>query len=378
MNSQLPKISFILNYAPHYRKAVFKHLDSAFDCTFYFGDALRVYNKKLDYSLLSKPVRELPVRWIYGNWTYYKNYISTIHDDSEVYILTGDMRNVSNWIILLCLKLFYPNKKGLVWTHGWYGKETRFVGFVKKIFFALTDGILCYGDYAKKLMIENGINPQKIHVVHNSLDHVNQISYRDRIKSSTIYEDHFKNKYPTLVFTGRLSAKKRIDMILSAMSILRIRGENYNLIVIGDGDEKENLVSQTNNLGLTNNVWFYGECFDEGVLSNLIYNAALCVSPGNVGLAAIHAMTYGTPTITHSDFSHQMPEFETIKENITGAFFESGDIRSLADTISCWFEVHKNDRELIRENCYKEIDTKWTSNYLVDATKQCLIKLCNK
>lgn len=39
------------------------------------------------------------------------------------------------------------------------------------------------------------------------------------------------------------------------------------------------------------NVWFYGSCYDEQTNAELIYNADMCVAPGNVGLTAIHAMT---------------------------------------------------------------------------------------
>ena len=43
----------------------------------------------------------------------------------------------------------------------------------------------------------------------------------------------------------------------------------------------------------------------------------MCVSPGNVGLTAIHSLTYGTPVLTHDNFNFQMPEAEAIEENIS-------------------------------------------------------------
>jgi glycosyltransferase involved in cell wall biosynthesis len=42
---------------------------------------------------------------------------------------------------------------------------------------------------------------------------------------------------------------------------------------------------------------FYGESYNERELAPLIALADVCVSPGNVGLTAIHALTYGTPVI---------------------------------------------------------------------------------
>ena len=62
----------------------------------------------------------------------------------------------------------------------------------------------------------------------------------------------------------------------------------------------------------------YGETFDEAEISKLLNHADLCVSPGNVGLTAMHALAYGVPVATHNDFKNQMPEFEAITPGKTG------------------------------------------------------------
>lgn len=83
---------------------------------------------------------------------------------------------------------------------------------------------------------------------------------------------------------------------------------------------KQQLQQQVKSYNLANNIWFYGACYDEIKNAALIYNADLCVSPGNVGLTAMHSMVFGTPVITHNDFKWQMPEFEAIEPGKTGDF----------------------------------------------------------
>ena len=61
--------------------------------------------------------------------------------------------------------------------------------------------------------------------------------------------------------------------------------------------------------------------YDENEIGDLIYNADLCVSPGNVGLTAIHTLTYGTPVLSHANFPNQMPEFEAIDKDFTSFLF---------------------------------------------------------
>ena len=116
-------------------------------------------------------------------------------------------------------------------------------------------------------------------------------------------------------------------------------------------------------------MWFYGACYDEAANAELIYNADLCVAPGNVGLTAMHSMVFGCPVLTHNDFPLQMPEFEAICENETGSFFKRNDIESLADAISDWFGYNGSRRETIRRNCFKEIDTQWTPNHQMNILK---------
>jgi glycosyltransferase involved in cell wall biosynthesis len=79
------------------------------------------------------------------------------------------------------------------------------------------------------------------------------------------------------------------------------------------------------------------------------------VSPGNVGLTAIHSLSFGTPVCTHSNFFNQMPEVEVIEEGVTGCFFEENNIESLDNVISKWVNFPK-DRSVIRDNCYQIID----------------------
>ena len=157
------------------------------------------------------------------------------------------------------------------------------------------------------------------------------------------------------------------------MSKLAKKGNYYNIIFVGDGTEKQNLQELAASLNLSDNVWFYGACYDEKQISEFIYNADLCVSPGNVGLTAMHAMVFGTPVISHNNFPMQMPEFEAIIENKTGAFFTEDDIDSLADSIYHWFENH-TDRESVRKDCFTVIQEKYNPYKQIETFKKVILK----
>lgn len=365
------RLCIVNNFAPHYRTGIFTLISENYDCDFYFGKTLGDI-KKMDYSLLHGNVTEVDIARRYG-LSYQKGIIGLLWKHYVNYLMLGDTRSVSTWLFLLFSK-FFPKKKVYLWTHGWYGKESRMERWMKNVFFRLpSGGVFLYGNRARRLMIEQGFRAEKLHTIHNSLDYDHQVEVRGRLSKTTVYRDHFGNDNPNLFFVGRLTRVKKLDMVLRAMMLLREKGQFYNMTFIGDGAECDYLKNLTKELGLSNNVWFYGACYDENELGSLIYNADICVAPGNIGLTAMHTMVFGTPAITHDDFSYQMPEFEAIREGETGLFFKNNSVTALAESISLWFSQHKDDREKVREACMKEIDTNWTPAFQLDVLKKNII-----
>ena len=363
------KLCLIYNFAQHYRTSIFKLIDQEFDCDFVFGDSY-LDVKKMDYSLLQGKVTEVHTKH-FGSWYYQLNIQPLLKKEYDSYIMLGESRALSTWLFCLRAKLFYPKKKIYFWSHGWYGKETRMERLMKKVLFKLPNGgVFLYGNYARELMIKEGFNPDKLYVIHNSLAYEEEVSVRNNLSPSQVYREHFRNSHPNLIFLGRLTVSKKLDMVLQAMAVLSDKGQVYNMTFIGDGEVKEELKALTEELRLQNRVWFYGPCYDEHVLGEMIYNADLCVSPGNVGLTAVHSMVFGTPVLTHDDFSHQGPEFEAIHEGETGGFFQCGSINSLVEKIADWFVENKDKRDQVRQICMKEIDDYWTPRFQIEILKK--------
>ena len=158
-------------------------------------------------------------------------------------------------------------------------------------------------------------------------------------------------------------------MLVQSIYDLKNKGLNCNLVFIGDGSMRKMLEQKVKSLNITQQVWFYGACYDEDTNAELIYNADLCVAPGNVGLTAIHAMMFGCPVVTHGDFRYQMPEFEAIKPLLTGNFYKRGCQESLNEKISEWFNVNGKRRKYVQQYCYDEMDNQWNPYYQMHIIK---------
>lgn len=366
----MKKIAMLSPYAPSYREGIYTLMDKELKLDWYFcGNAKRPL-KLLDYSCLNKCNLDLQEKYLFAGIDYYKGFDKIDFDQYDYLIIAGVIRCITEWRVLFR----YANKKRgpkvFLWTHGYYGYERFFQGLIKKFFYNRVDGLFLYGNYAKEALIREGIDAKKLYVIHNSLDYDVQLKLRESIKQSNIYAEHFCNNNPTIIFIGRLTKVKKLDQLLEAVSMLNKKGREYNVVFVGDGEERNFLGTFVANHNLQKQVWFYGACFDEKKNAELVYNADLCVAPGNIGLTAMHALMFGCPAMSHNDFKMQMPEFESIKPGITGDFFNYDDVEDMAKHISQWFAEKKEHREEVRQACYKEIDDSWNPYFQVDLIKK--------
>ena len=364
------KLLLNCNIAAHYRAPIFELIDKEIGCDFCFGDKLGDI-KKMDYTRLHG--RVITVHNIISKkFEYQKGLIKLLFTKYNTYILYASPRCVSMWLFLVLRKLFFSKKKVYGWSHGMLGKEGRKTWWIYRRMFNLLDGAFIYNERSTQIMAERGIPASKLHTIYNSLDYDKQLPLRESLVNTSIFKNHFENDNKNIIFIGRLTKVKRFDLLIDAISLLKGRGELVNVTFIGDGEERNNMERLVEEKSIKEQVWFYGACYDERTNAELIYNADLCVSPGNIGLTAMHVLMFGCPAITNDGFDSQMPEFEAIQENNTGAFFKEGDSVSLADCISRWFKDHKNEREKVRESCYQIIDTKWNPHNQIRILKAVL------
>jgi len=362
----MSKLCLIYNIASHYREAVFTEIDQLFECDWYFGEN-KSDIKEMDVNKLKRVYRYTSI----GNPTklYWQGALipCLFKKDYQTYFVLAESRSISFFLFVILKVCFFRKKKIYGWSHGWHGHENWFLRILTRIKIKCMNGLFVYNNHARNLMIEGGISPNKVITIYNSLDYNKQLKLRNTIRESNIFKEHFGNNNPVIVFIGRLTDVKRLDILLEALKQLRESEFHYNLVLIGSGAKETMLksISKENNLP----VWFYGACYDEKTNAQLIYNSDLCISPGDIGLTAIHSLMFGCPTITHDDFVSQGPEFEAIQQGVTGDFFKKNDIESLADVISRWFATN-HDREKVRKACYKEIDTNWNPNNQIRIIKE--------
>jgi len=92
----------------------------------------------------------------------------------------------------------------------------------------------------------------------------------------------------------------------------------------------------------------------------LISMSDVSIVPGNIGLSAIHSLTYGTPVITHDAFTTHKPEFEAIKDGLNGSFYRAGKIDDMVEKIRFWSFNNRGD---VFKQCRQIISNYYNASY---------------
>ncbi|WP_432697804.1 glycosyltransferase [Marinobacterium sp. YM272] len=327
-------ISIVPDRLAHYRIPVFENLSKNS-----FGLKIRVYaDLSEDSSKINKPSLDEAVQFSFhyksskdlrvkGRLLLSTGSIAAAFDDSKVVVFWGDAFCPGNWLAACMTRLM--GKKLVFWTHGLYGNESWMKKRVRCLFYSLADALLLYGNRSKSLLVQAGVSEDRLFVINNALEFSEQDSvynnYLSRFEATC--ESEIK-----LIFVGRLTAVKRLDLLLKAVANLASCFD-VQLKIVGDGDEWDYLTQLVGRLGISDIVTFYGAIYEEVTLAELIIASDITVSPGNVGLTAIHSLIYGTPVITHSNAENQMPEHEAICPGYTGELFDENNVSSLEAAI---------------------------------------------
>lgn len=253
----------------------------------------------------------------------------------DVIIALGSPYSLTAWA--LCLLGKSLDIPVLLWGHGLQGDEGGAKWWLRRAFYRLADGQLLYGDHAKALLVGKGFNPDSLHVVYNSLDYDRQSEIAAGMRPEAVQAWRLAQGIgpgePMVVFTGRLQPAKRLDLLIEAVGRLGKRGLRVHAVLVGDGVLRSELAGQAEALGMADRVHFLGECHDEQLLGLVIAAADACVVPDSAGLTVMHALAYGTPVILHDRPERHCPEWEAVREGVTGFFYRYGDVGDLAAKI---------------------------------------------
>lgn len=212
----------------------------------------------------------------------------------------------------------------------------------------IADKVVAVSDLTKNAIVrEYGVPADKIEVVYNHSDPADLLPGDD--ENVYRYLAYMKGLgYRTVVNVGRLTIQKGLPNLLHAFKEVLARAPRTFLLLVGDGEQKVELINLAADLGISHNVFFTG--FQRGKhLRDAFAVGDLFVMPSisePFGLTALEAIGYGTPVLV----SKQSGVAEVVRNCLKVDFW---DVNRMADMITA---VVQNDalRDELHANAYRE------------------------
>ena len=229
---------------------------------------------------------------------------------------------------------------------------------------AKTKYIIANSEFTKSLATEKGCNPMKIHVINPGINEPQNVSSEADHQANKIYG----NSDVKIITVSRFDKRKGIDFSLLALKNIQAIYPNFKYVIVGNGDEEENLKKTTKNLNLENNVIFLKNIsFD--LKNALLKNSNFFLMPARIegssvegfGISYIEAASYGIPSIAGKDGGAP----DAVQHNKTGLLCNGYDHSEIYEALKNiiqnkkYLELGKNAKEFSKQFYWKEIIKKY-------------------
>jgi glycosyltransferase involved in cell wall biosynthesis len=234
---------------------------------------------------------------------------------------------------------------------------------VNPILMLLTSKVTAISEATKKALVKYEYIPKnKIDVIFNGIkklavDSTSSVKVRNRYKI---------NQDAVLLGTvARLDSIKNHKMMLNAFSSLSSTAVPLHLVIVGDGDERDNLEKQITALGIQNKVTMTGYKSNPADYLNAIDIFLLPSFSEGTSMTLLEAMSLGKPCIATDVGGNS----EVIQDGVTGLLIPNDDERSLVQAINKVIrsETLHND---LQKAALQRFEDKFSNNIMNENFKQ--------
>jgi glycosyltransferase involved in cell wall biosynthesis len=179
--------------------------------------------------------------------------------------------------------------------------------------------------YLRDLVVSWGLPAARVSVLPNPAPRVPHLRSRDELR------EELGLSSATLVFAGRLSAQKSLEVALDAVAA----NEGVRLLIAGDGDQRGPLERRATEFGLSGRVAFLGPQSRERVLELFRAADAAILSSRweNFPHMVVEALAVGTPVLATATGGVA----EVVRDGENGLLVPSGEPEALAAAVERFF-----------------------------------------
>lgn len=219
-------------------------------------------------------------------------------------VLDLNPRSVTAWSLLLARRAL--GRRTLVWghLHPRAGAASR-TAVLRRSMRRLASGTVLYG--------YDGVPPARTELPGGPLWVAPNSLYRAadmQVGLPAVHTpDALAEPYSIVLYVGRLVAEKKVDLLIRGYRASSLHKRRVQLVIVGEGSERENLEFLAAELDIALHVTFLGQIAGVDELRAHYAHALCSVSPGYVGLSLTQSLGFGVPMLVSRDEPHS-PEIE--------------------------------------------------------------------
>ena len=152
--------------------------------------------------------------------------------------------------------------KSYLWIHDLWPESVKMAGginnkfilglldYMTRFIYKKTDYLLIQSPFFKKFLNKQKVDLSKV---------IYYPYYAEEFYKPVIPDNNIKNQFPSgfnLLFAGNIGSAQSFDTVVEALN--RIKKHNINVIILGEGRDKNRILSKIENFGLSKKFYFLG------------------------------------------------------------------------------------------------------------------------
>lgn len=219
------------------------------------------------------------------------------------------------------------------------------------------DMVIAANQWSKNMLVNDyGVPSHRVNVFQYGLE---TRTFYAKIQAGTPIRRPPGKK--VIICPARLVYVKGVDVLLSALTVLKGMRNDWVCWIVGDGEMRESLEQMTVNLGLKNEVFFFGE--REDVPAMLLQSDIFVHTcrQDNQPFSVMEAQTAGLPSVVTN--AGGLPEM--VQHEHTGLISPVGDIVTIAYQLN-FLLTHNEYRRKLGRNAKLWAIRQWSMDRMID------------